>query len=135
MKQTQIILIASPLFSHSEAINILIFSVCILKWNPSNINNVLLAECSIQLPVGYWKKFVFGKLLQAVHHTVFSSLVIAGLMNELTTERGFASLGLSLRGRLISIQYAKLPRTQDFVQALAFSLPTHWSALQPLAHP
>lgn len=51
-------------------------------------------------------------------------------MNELTNERGFACLGLSLRGRLISIQYAKLLRTQEL--ALAFSQQTQWSALRPL---
>ena len=52
-------------------------------------------------------------------------------MNELTNERGFACLGLSLGGRLISIQYAKLLRTQDFIQALALSQQARWSALRP----
>lgn len=81
----------------------------------------------------YRKKcFVFGKLLRAEHRGVFSSLVVPGLMNELTNERGFACLGLSLRGRLISIQYAKLLRTRDFIQALASSQRTHWSAPRPL---
>lgn len=131
-EKAHIILMASPLFSHSEAINTLIFRVCFSKWSLSNINNVLLAERSKQLPLSYWKNFVFGKLLQTEHHSVFSSLVIRGLMNELTNERGFACLGLSLRGRLISIQYAKLLRTQDFIQALAFTLQTQWSALRPL---
>lgn len=66
------------------------------------------------------------------HQNVLSSLVIPGLMNELTNERGFACLGLSLRGRLISIQYAKLLRTQDLIQALALLQQTHWFALRPL---
>lgn len=53
-------------------------------------------------------------------------------MNELTNERGFACPGLSLGGRLISIQYAKLLRTQDFIQALVFSQHPHRSAPRPL---
>ena len=119
--------------SHREAASTLIFCVCILKWIWSNINSVSLAGCNKHLLASYWKKcFVFGKLLRAEHHGVFSSLVIPGLMNELTNERGFACLGLSLRGRLISIQYAKLLRTRDFIQALAPSQRTHWSALRPL---
>lgn len=128
----------SPLLGFSEATNTFIFFlVCISKWNLSNINKVPSAECRKRLSLwltGLNEDFPsLGELL----HDVFSSLVIPGLMNELTNERGFACLGLSLRGRLISIQYAKLLRTQDFIQAPVFWQPTlrcpatPWPILNP----
>lgn len=85
------------------------------------------------LITSYWKDVVnrsckLQKLLQTDHHSILSSLVILRLMNELTNERGFACLGLFLRGRLIFLQYAKLLTTQDFIQAPALQQ-TQWSVL------
>lgn len=119
MEEANIILMASPSFSHSVAILCLHFKMKLISYWQKVVNS-------------YWKISVFTKLSQTEHVSVFSSPVIPGLMNELTNERGFACLGLPLWERLISIQYAKLLRTQDFIQALAFTQQTHWSALRPL---
>lgn len=108
------------------------WGIYISNWSHSNIN-FLLADSGKQFFVSCWNMFfLWGNLIKMSMWVSFSSPVTPGLINELTNERGFACPGLSLRERLISIQYAKLLRTQDFIQALSFPLQTRWPALRPL---